>query len=228
MSKKDAYYFPHFSNARHDRKIKRLRKDLKNEGYAIYFMILEVLRDQLDFRYPIKDLDLLADEFDTSEAIVRTVVHNYDLFAINEDDFFSPKQVLYLQPYIEKTERARKAAEVRWGHANAYANALPEHSKSKANAMQGKERKVKEKKVKESKEERRRIFGETLVPHVPTYGKEMIRHFFNYWTEPMMKGDKLRFEDEKAWSLERRLENWKQRSNQFPNHTTPKPPGFFV
>jgi hypothetical protein len=41
---KDAYYFPHFYNARHDRKIKRLRKDLGIEGYGIFFMLLEVLR----------------------------------------------------------------------------------------------------------------------------------------------------------------------------------------
>ena len=32
------------------------------EGYGIYFMLLETLRDQHDLRYPIEDLDLLADE----------------------------------------------------------------------------------------------------------------------------------------------------------------------
>ncbi len=63
---KDAFYFPHFCNARHDRKLKRVRKELGLEGYGIFFMLLETLREQADYRYPIEDLDLLADEFGTS------------------------------------------------------------------------------------------------------------------------------------------------------------------
>ena len=55
---KDAYYFPHFCNARHDRKIKRVTKELGVEGYGIYFMVLEVLREQTDFKYPLSEIDL--------------------------------------------------------------------------------------------------------------------------------------------------------------------------
>ena len=158
--KKDAYYFPHFCNARSDRKIKRLKKDLGIEGYGIYFMTLEVLREQTDFKYPMSDVDLLADEFGTSEAKLQAVINSYELFNVDLDNnFFSPKLMLYLQPYIEKSERARVAAQIRWNkvkndtnastnaNANAYANALPEHceSESKCNASKGKERREKEK-----------------------------------------------------------------------------------
>jgi hypothetical protein len=150
--KKDAYYFPHFSNARHDRKLKRVIKDLGIEGYGIYFMVLEVLRDQQDFKYPIADLDLLADEFGTSESKLKVVVSNYDLFTLDADNnFFSMKQMLYMQPYLDKSERARKAAQLRWSGISD-ANALPN---ADANAMpirmQVKESKVKESKVKEEK-----------------------------------------------------------------------------
>lgn len=103
---KDAYYFPHFSNARHDRKLKRVRKELGVEGYGIYFMLLETLRDQEFFKYPIDDLDLLADEFGTSEQKVRTVICNYNLFQVdNEQNFFSLKFVEYLQPYLDTKHR---------------------------------------------------------------------------------------------------------------------------
>jgi hypothetical protein len=105
---KDAYYFPHFSNARHDRKLKRVRKELGVEGYGIYFMLLEVLRDQEEFKYPIEDLDLLADEFGTSEQKVRTVICNYQLFQVDErENFFSLKFVKYLQPYLDNKHRNR-------------------------------------------------------------------------------------------------------------------------
>jgi len=105
--KKDAYYFPHFSNARSDRKIKRVRKELGLEGYGIYFMLLETLREQQDFKYPIKDIDLLADEYGTSEQKVSAVVYNYDLFSVSDCEFFSPKQIEYLIPYLENRERKR-------------------------------------------------------------------------------------------------------------------------
>ncbi len=105
---KDAFYFPHFSNARIDRKIRRMRKELGLEGYGIYFMILETLREQAEYNYPVEDIDLLADEFGTSEQKVRTVVTNYDLFSVDEQQkFFSPKMIMYLQPYLEGKERKR-------------------------------------------------------------------------------------------------------------------------
>lgn len=105
---KDAYYFPHFCNARSDRKLKRLRKELDIEGYGIYFMILEVLREQPDFKYPVEDLDLLADEFGTSEQKTRAVVLNYGLFEMNEEEeFFSIKLIEYLGPYLKSKESRR-------------------------------------------------------------------------------------------------------------------------
>ena len=107
---KDAYYFPHFCNARHDRKIRRLRKELGAEGYGIFFMILEVLREQIDFTYPMEDIDLLAEEFSVSEQKLRTVISNYQLFEIDEkQQFFSPKLLLYLEPYLKSREEKREA-----------------------------------------------------------------------------------------------------------------------
>ncbi|MFN9899161.1 MAG: Lin1244/Lin1753 domain-containing protein, partial [bacterium] len=101
--KKDEFYFPHFDNARHYRKIIRLTKVVVIDGYGIYFMLIEVLREQQDFRYPISDIDLLADEFGTSLAKVEVVLKKYDLFQLDEcNNFFSIKQVYYLQPYLEK------------------------------------------------------------------------------------------------------------------------------
>jgi hypothetical protein len=150
--KKDAFYFPHFSNASKDNKIRRLEKELGLEGYAIYFKLLEVLRESTGYKYPMDDIDLLADDFGTSEPKVRVVICNYGLFNVDEENnFFSIKQIYYLQPYIEKTQRARVAAQKRWDRVEGDANAMQMHSKCNADAMQIKESKVKESKVKESK-----------------------------------------------------------------------------
>ena len=167
--KKDAFYFPHFSDASKDRKIMRLEKELGLEGYAIYFKLLEVLRQQNDFKYPLGEIDLLADDFKTSEQKVRVVICNYGLFQVDDNEhFFSLKQIYYLQPYIEKTSRARQAAIKRWEktnieNANADANAMQMHSVGNADAMQIKESKVKESKGKESKVNKSIVTAEPLV-----------------------------------------------------------------
>jgi hypothetical protein len=155
-SENENVYFPHFVSARNDRKIRRLRKELGVEGYGIFFMLLEVLREQSDMRYPMEDIDLLAEEFGTSEQKIRVSICNYGLFVIDSDEFFfSPKQIEYLKPYLAKSKRAKHAALVRWhgDNANADANALPEHSKSNANAMQGEERRGEESREKERRGE---------------------------------------------------------------------------
>jgi uncharacterized protein YdaU (DUF1376 family) len=103
---KDAFYFPHFSNARTDRKIKRLIKALGIEGYGIYFMLLEVLREQTEFRYPISDIDLLADEFGTSVPKVEAVIKAFGLFEVdNEEMFFSLNLIKYLEPMFKMKEQ---------------------------------------------------------------------------------------------------------------------------
>lgn len=63
--------------------------------------------------------------------------------------------------------------------------------------------------------ERKLKFADTLKPFVETYGKEMIRKFFNYWTEPNKSNTKFKMELEKTWSLERRLETWASREKEF-------------
>ena len=101
-------HFPHYLNARNDRKIRKGRLQLGIEFYAIYFMILEVLAEQKDFRYPIADIDILADDFGTSIQKIQLVITQYDLFEIDPvEQFFSPAQVNALKPYLEKVEHYR-------------------------------------------------------------------------------------------------------------------------
>ncbi|MFR4036304.1 MAG: Lin1244/Lin1753 domain-containing protein [Butyricimonas faecalis] len=50
---KDAYYFTHDSNAKDDPKCALLIDQLGMEGYGIYWMLIEVLRDQPDYKYPL-------------------------------------------------------------------------------------------------------------------------------------------------------------------------------
>ena len=66
-------------------------------------------------------------------------------------------------------------------------------------------------------EGRKEDFYNTLIPFVAKYGKEMVRAFFDYWSEPNKSNSKMRFELERTWDLARRLGTWASRDNQF-NH----------
>ncbi len=102
---KEAYYFKHFCNARNDRKIRKARLQLGIEAYALYFMLLEVLREEKDFKYPISDLDVLASEFDTSIQKLDVLIRGYDLFVLdNENMFFSIAQIEGLKSWLELKE----------------------------------------------------------------------------------------------------------------------------
>jgi hypothetical protein len=209
---KEAFYFPHFCNARHDRKIRRLRKELGTEGYGIYFMLLETLREQQDLMYPLEDLDLLAEEFGVSEAKVRVAVCNYQLFEIDEEQkFFSPKMLVYLEPYFKMKEQRKLA-----GKASAEKRLLNDRSttvqQSKVKESKENESKVNESKVNETKED----FNALLMPFANDLGPEYMS-FALYWTEKNNKG-KERWECEKFFDISRRVKTWMTNNSKYKNN----------
>lgn len=58
-------------------------------------------------------------------------------------------------------------------------------------------------------------FKNSLIPFKQKYTVELLKNFFNYWTEPNKSQTKMRFELEKTWSLDRRLETWCKREKDF-------------
>ena len=215
---KEAFYFPHFCNARHDRKIRRLRKELGTEGYGIYFMLLETLREQHDLMYPLEDLDLLAEEFGVSEAKVRVAICNYGLFEIDEEQkFFSPKMLVYLEPYFKMKEQ-RKIA----GQKSADKRKSLEISttvQQPFNDRSTKESKVNESKEKESKVNEIKVeysLDEMLSPYIADLGIEY-NNFYSYWSEKNNKG-KERWQVEKFFDISRRINTWLTNANKFSNN----------
>ena len=146
--KKDAYYFTHDSNSRNDVKILKLRRIHGNEGYGLFWMLIEILREQNNFRCSLSSLKELAFDFRTSEEILLSIIKNFELFTIDNNDFFYSESLCErMKPLEQKREKMRELAYVRWNKTsnnqkgNAYA--LPVHSISNAS-------KVKKSKVKKS------------------------------------------------------------------------------
>ena len=77
-------YFSHDSNARNSDKIIPLRAQMGAEGYGIYFMILERLREEPTYM-SVKDYNMLAFDLRVDSAKIKAVVENFGLFVFTDD-----------------------------------------------------------------------------------------------------------------------------------------------
>lgn len=64
-------------------------------------------------------------------------------------------------------------------------------------------------------QKRKDKFYDSLVPFVELYGKNLIRNFFDYWTEPNKSQTKMRYELERTWDVKRRLRTWASRDKNY-------------
>jgi len=79
------------------------------------------------------------------------------------------------------------------------------------------------KKKKGSIEEREKEFFSSLESFVKTYGKKMIREFYDYWSEPNISKTKMRYEKENTWELSRRLVKWSNNDFNKTNNKSTEP-----
>ncbi|EOS7904503.1 DUF4373 domain-containing protein [Enterococcus hirae] len=155
-------YFPHDSNARNSDKLIPVRMKYGAEGYGIYFMILERLREEKNYM-SIKDYNTLAFDLRVDTSKIKAIVEDFGLFAFTENgecfysEGFNKRMEIKDAKSRKRSEAGKKGASKRW-QKNSKAIAMPSDENSKtenANAIatekNSKERKEKETKVKESK-----------------------------------------------------------------------------
>ena len=69
---------------------------------------------------------------------------------------------------------------------------------------------------------RKEKFYNDLIPYISKYPKEMLRCFYNYWTERNKSGVKMRFELERVFEISKRLSTWARRDKDFQKTETPR------
>ncbi|MFC6275634.1 Lin1244/Lin1753 domain-containing protein [Levilactobacillus tangyuanensis] len=161
-------YFSHDSNARNSSKMLQVRMKVGAIGYAIYFMLLERLRDEDDYT-SVKDYNAIAFDLRVDASQIKAVVEDFGLFAFTDDgkyfysEGFNKRMALKDAKSRRRSEAGKKGANSRW-NGNSKANpstgeeeSKPKPSQKNSNAMampsdsDGKESKVKESKVKDKK-----------------------------------------------------------------------------
>lgn len=86
------------------------------------------------------------------------------------------------------------------------------NSKSKENSTNVEQKKAEQGKklaaAKAATLSRKENFYKSLIPFVGRYSKEMIRAFFDYWSEMNKSETKMRYEKQPTWEVSKRLATW--------------------
>lgn len=116
-------YFPHDSNARNSDKLIPLRARFGAEGYGIYFMLIERLREESSYM-SVKDYNMLAFDLRVDAGKVKSVIEDFGLFAFTDDGkcFYSESLLRRMKIKDDKSEKARRNVASKWdnlGRQNA-------------------------------------------------------------------------------------------------------------
>jgi hypothetical protein len=155
---KEAFYTSHDSNARNDPKCAALRSKYKSEGYGWFWIIIELLRDQPNYKYPINKytFDTFARELqcERNAAIefVNDCCHEFAddksaLLCMDDNYLWSESLIRRMQGVEKRRESARNAANIKWSKESCGRNANAEQPQSGLNAV--KDSKVKDSKIKD-------------------------------------------------------------------------------
>ena len=164
---KEAYYFSHDANARNDPKISAMRAEFGTEGYGRYWIVVEMLREQEDYRLDYNEpfiWSAIAQQMQASaeqaKAFVEQCINTYKLFSIdaNSERFWSESLLRRMAKRAEiskqRSKAGKKGAKTRTSSRSdgGQANAKQKQANAEQNgafAKQGKESKGKESKDKE-------------------------------------------------------------------------------
>jgi hypothetical protein len=145
---KDSYYFSHDANARNDPKILAMRSEYGFEGYGWYWAIIEMMREQSNFKLSRDKWTLTAIAMQTQcdrtkiASFIEDCINEFELFQSDDDYFWSESLLRRMKALEKKREQAKKAANARWNNdednddAEDNADAMRTHSGRNADNMQ--------------------------------------------------------------------------------------------
>lgn len=236
-------YFPLDVNFFSDVKIRKIARACGSQSTSILICLLcNIYKD--NGYYILWDEDLpfvIADSVGVSEGAVKEVILKAIQVDFFDKDIYEKYKVLTSHGIQSRFKSAvYKREEIEYvveylvsdiqnsisDGKNCVSDAESTQSKVKVNRKKNKENSTKvEKKKPKDKDaakaatlSRKNSFYQSLVPFVGQYPKEMVRAFYDYWSELNKSGTKMRYELERTWELPRRLATWANRE-RMPSKT---------
>lgn len=138
-NQKTSKWFTHDVDALEDPKIMLLVHQFGLEAYALYWMLLERLCKQPEYKLPFILIDSISRNAGVSKEKIEAIITKFGLFEIDEKDFFfSPSLIRRMQGFENRTRINRQNALNRWDaerRKDAEMNAIAEQSQSNRNAI---------------------------------------------------------------------------------------------
>jgi hypothetical protein len=209
--KNKSYYFSHDYNASNDTKVLFLRHQLGMEGYGIYWFLIEKLAEA-GGKMPLELIPILSMQMQSTDIKVKGVIMQFDLFSINEGEFWSERLNDHLGLRAKLSQSGKNGAISRWGNGEANGGAIGE-----GNAKKRKEKEIKENINNNNKE----LFIDSIKDFKDLLA-DSYDEFLEYWCEPDKNG-KLRYELEKFFDVKRRVNTWIKNKLRYGNTKTFKP-----
>lgn len=156
-------------------------------------------------------LNQLSDTTNLSKKTIRTCLSklkDWNLIQIESNNRYSIIIICNYDDYFSKAEsQAEKKVESK------------EEKVKSEEAKEEKPKKTKEE-IIAATEKRKDKFYKELVPYVETYGRVMIRAFFDYWSETNKSGSQMKFEQQRTWNLNLRLQRWGRQQTGYQGKTS--------
>lgn len=108
-SKNKKQYFQHDLYAYEDKKIKKLVAKMGDEGYGLFWRIVEFMH-----REEIKTGEEYLISGVEKENNVKSILNDFELFRIEKNYYISDRIVRNLNTMEEKQSAKREAAQIRW------------------------------------------------------------------------------------------------------------------
>lgn len=173
-NEKDAYFFSHDCNARNDPKILALRSVYGAEGYGVYFMLVEILREQPDYKLAVNKYiwSTLAMQMQVEASKLEQIINdcctefseNGNTLLVNDGEYLYSASLLRRMGKVDDISNLRReAARKRWENKPCKTSGNSDGCSDDANAgqEQSKEKKSKEKQRKaEQRKEKQNIFSD--------------------------------------------------------------------
>ena len=218
-------YFSHDANAMNDPKCMMLITQLGMEGYGIFWGLVELLRQQPNYRMALSLIPSIAARFMVSSQKIETVIRSYDLFRIEDDQFFFSQS---LRDRMELVDRIReknslggkKSAERRRMLALASNNedtskSLGSDLPSEREDTFNKEKKRQEKEIEKNKEEssKEEIAAQAKPSQSRRFAAPSLQEVENYILEKKYNVDAeafIAFYESNGWKVGRNpMKDWK-------------------
>lgn len=183
------------------------RKLIERKGaaaYGVYWYILEELYES-GGKMLFEEIEPISKALCVRKDFVASVIKSFSLFQYDSESFWSDEVIEQIEKRQKIKDKRKEAANKRWVSEKNII--VPEKELDSSHNI-----KITRVSKEQEMKSREREFYNMLVPFVKTYGREMIREFFDYWSEPNKSHSKMRFEQERTWDLSRRLQTWEKRS----------------